>query len=74
MDIVALICSIISTGCAVFSAIFSIYTYQQQHRNDNKNEVTARLIPERLPLHDVNNREPTVTGVFLFVHSIAQER
>ena len=29
---------------------------------------------ERLPLHDVNNREPTVTGVFLFVHSIAQER
>ena len=36
MDIVALICSIISTGCAVFSAIFSIYTYHQQHRNDDK--------------------------------------
>ena len=36
MAIVSLICSLVSTGCAVFSAVFSIYMYHQQHHNDDK--------------------------------------
>ena len=36
MAIVSLICSLVYTGCAVFSAVFSIYMYHQQHHNDDK--------------------------------------
>ena len=36
MDIISVICSIVSAGCGVFSGVFGIYVYHQQHHNDEK--------------------------------------
>ena len=41
MSIISVICSIVSAGCGVFSAIFGIYVYRQQHHHDEKNLLTA---------------------------------
>ena len=36
MAIISVICTIVSAGCSVFSAIFGIYIYRQQHHHDEK--------------------------------------